>query len=137
MKFFGIFYGLGTRDHLWMSASFLRLAFIVAVVVFTVRMELMHLVLYAAAAAACVTLVCGLKSSVVELVNSAAVYAALMTLNIIYGYYNDVDGSPHLMAIYCLLGLFVFLYTLYFFIRGIGDLMIRKIAEYEPGRAAR
>jgi hypothetical protein len=132
MKFFGLFYKLGLRDQAWLSAGFLRLLFAIAIVCFAVRMGTIHTVFYIVASAAYVALSRGFKSCFVEIVNSVAVYAALTVLNIIFGYYRDVNGDPYFMAVYCLLGLFVALYLLYFYIRGIGDLLIRKIITFDP-----
>ncbi|MDR1028930.1 MAG: hypothetical protein LBL63_05870 [Clostridiales Family XIII bacterium] len=133
MKFFGAFFGLRLGDTLWLSAGLLRLAFVVAAVVFTVRIETIHMVFYIAVSGISITFMTGVKSSLLDLVNTVVAYAALTALNIIYGYYRDVDGDPRLMAIYCLLGVFVTLYLLYFYIRGVGNLLLRKIATDDFG----
>jgi hypothetical protein len=132
MKFFGIFYGLNARDHIWLSSGFLRLVYVVAIVLFAVQLEYVHMLFYMITTIVCVVFAKGVKLSIVELVNSVAIYAALMAAGIIFGYYTDVSGNPYLFAAYWLLGAFAALYTLYFYIRGIGDLMLRKIMEYDP-----
>ncbi|MDR1293304.1 MAG: hypothetical protein LBJ91_07930 [Clostridiales Family XIII bacterium] len=129
MKIFGAFFGLRAGDALWLSAGLLRISFVVAIVAFCVRMEMIHMVFYAATAGLSVIFTTGVKNSLLDLVNTVVAYAALTVLNIIFGYYRDVNGDPYLLAIYCLLGVFVALYLLYFYIRGIGELMLHKIAS--------
>jgi hypothetical protein len=134
MKFFGALFGLRTGDTLWLSAGLLRLAFVIGIVVFTVRIELIHMVFYIVASGISVVFTTGVRNSIVDLVNTVVAYVALSVTGVIFGYYRDVNGDPYLMAIYCLLGLFVTLYLLYFYIRGIGDLMLYKIANENFGQ---
>jgi hypothetical protein len=134
MKFFGALFGLSFRDALWLSSGLLRIAFVVAVVLFTVRIEMIHMIFYIAVSGISVALATGVKNSLLDLINTVVAYVALTVIGVIFGYYRDVNGDPYLMAIYCLLGVFVALYLLYFYIRGVGNLMIHKIANEDFGR---
>ncbi|MDR1293203.1 MAG: hypothetical protein LBJ91_07420 [Clostridiales Family XIII bacterium] len=129
MKFFGVFFGLRFGETLWLSAGLLKLAFVVGIVLFTVRIETIHMVFYIAVSGISIIFTAGVKNSLLELVNTVVAYAALTVIGIIFGYYRDVNGDPWLIAVYCLLSAFVTLYLLYFYIRGVGNLMLHKIAS--------
>jgi hypothetical protein len=133
MKFFGIFFGLRTGDTLWLSAGLLRIAFVVGIVMSAARLETIHTVFYIAVSGLSIAFIAGFAGSLLDLVNTVVAYAALVVLGIIHGYYRDISGDPSLMAIYWLLGIFVTLYLLYFYIRGVGNLLLRRIAADDFG----
>lgn len=122
MKVFGVFYNLSNREALWLSAGLLRVLFVAMIACFMVRMEPVHTAFYIALFAAYNALLFEPKRMLFDLLNSGVIYAALLVSNILMGFYRDVSGDARVMAVYVLLAIFVCIYSLYFYVKGIADL---------------
>ena len=129
MRIFGAFMGLNVREMLWMSAGAVRILFIICVCVFTLRLGIAHMAFYVALVMLSIITFFGFPRLLIDLVNAVAVYASLMALNILIGYYRDVNNEPMILLIYILLSLFTVLYSVYFYMKGISDLVISKLGD--------
>jgi hypothetical protein len=127
LRLLGIFMGLSVKDMLWMSAGAVRILFIICVCVFTQRLSLAHTALYVALFLIMTFTFFGLPRVLVDLINTAAIYASLMALGILIGYFRDVNNEPMILVIYILLSIFTVLYAVYFYLRGISDMVTGKL----------
>lgn len=129
LRLLGLFMGLSIKDMLWMSAGAVRILYIITVCVFTQRITTMHTVLYIALVLISVVTFLGFPRVLIDLVNAAAVYAALIALGILIGYFRDVNNEPMIIVVYVLLSIFIVLYSVYFYMKGVSE-MIKGKLEY-------
>jgi hypothetical protein len=128
-KFFGIFYNLTIRESLWLSSGLMRILFIAAIFVFRTRMEVAHTMLYLFLTAESVALIFSIGKMPIELVNCIAGYAVMTVANIIWGFYKEMykSGGYQWVVVYVLLSVFAVLYTVYFYLKGVSDMLEWKI----------
>jgi hypothetical protein len=136
IRFYGIFIGLTVREYLWISVGAVRILFIIVVCIFTQRMGIAHTALYIALFLLSEFTFFGFPRVLIDLINAAVGYAALTTLSILMGYFTDINNNPMILVIYILLSLFTVLYSVYFFLRGLSDLIRSKLG-YNQRRVAR
>ena len=129
MRIFGIFMGLNVREMLWLSAGAVRIIFVLCACVFTMRLGVAQMAFFVALLMLSVITYFVLPRVLIEVVNSVAVYAALVALNILIGYFRDINNNPMILVIYVLLSAFIVLYSVYFYMRGIADLITSKIGH--------
>ena len=128
IRVLGVFMGLNVKNMLWMSAGAVRILFIICVCVFTQRLSLAHTALYVALFLIMTFTFFGIPRVLIDLINTAAIYASLMALSILIGYYRDVNNEPMILVIYILLSIFTVLYATYFYLRGISDMVTGKLS---------
>ena len=129
MRLFGAFMGLNVREMLWMSAGVVRILFVICVCTFTLRLGIAHMAFYIALVMLSIITFFGFPRVLIDLVNASAVYVSLMAMNILIGYYRDINNEPMILLIYILLSVFTVLYSVYFYMRGISDLIICKLDD--------
>lgn len=135
-RLLGVFMGLDIREMLWLSVGAVRILFVFCVCVFAIRLGTAHAAFYVVLFLLSVISFFEFPRVLIELVNSVAVYAALIALGILLGYYRDINNEPMIFLIYVLLSMFVVLYSVYFYMRGISDLITAKLG-YENWKAAK
>jgi hypothetical protein len=133
LKFFGLLRDLKPNETLWLAACALRWVFVASLFFFGVRQATAHIIFYILVSFLCCALLPGMKRVVLEIVNAGVIYVAMTALSVLIGYYKDVYSDPLFFVIYCLLGVFALLYILYFFMRGISDMVTRKITYAGTG----
>ena len=136
MRIFGVFMGLNVREMLWLSVGAVRILFVLCACAFTIRLGTAHMAFFVALLMLSVITFFEFPRVLIEVVNSVAVYAALISLGILIGYFRDINNNPMIFVIYILLSIFVVLYSVYFYMRGISDLVLSKIG-HEDFRAAK
>lgn len=120
----GLFYGLGPRQRLAFSGLYLRLMFVLACLIWQTDIQAVHLIYLAAAGLVAGFLTASFGGLFQELVNSLLLGAGLLAGNLLIAYTKEIQFEWSIMAVYALLGCFILLYCLYFFIRDI-----RKLSE--------
>jgi hypothetical protein len=131
IRFFGIFTGLNIREMLWMSVGSVRILFIICFCVFAQRMGLLYTAFYLVLCLLAIFSFIKISRMLIEIVNTVAVYASLTALDILFGYFQDVNNNILILTVYILLSLFTILYSVYFFMRGISSMISIKIIR-EP-----
>lgn len=127
MRVFGLFYNMEPLEILHISTGFLRVLFVAAVVLFALQMKAVHIIFYVVIFLLCNLTFFAPKRFLFDLVNAVVVFAALLVGNILMGYYRDVSGDGRIFTVYALLGLFVVVYSLYFYLKDCTDLLRYKI----------
>ena len=126
-RIFGVFIGLNTNEMLWLSVGVVRILFVICVCTFTWRLGVAHAAFYFTLFLISAITFFEFPRVLIELINSVAVYAALIALGILIGYYRDINNEPMIVVIYVLLSVFAVLYSVYFYMRGISDLIKKKL----------
>jgi hypothetical protein len=127
MKVLGLLFGMPNRDVLWLAQAILREAFIVSVVVFHLRMDSAFIACFAGFVLIGALSYRGQPLKIVfDVINGAAMGAALLATNVMWGFLNEVRSDRSILLIYILLSVFVAVYSLYFIIKDLGDLFERK-----------
>jgi hypothetical protein len=128
MRALGLLFSMSRRRLLWMAQTILREAFIISVVVFRLQMNAALISFFAG------LVIIGLLTSggkpmklVFDLLNGAAMAAALIVTNILWAFMLEVRYDVSILVIYILISVFVSLYALYFGVKDLGDLLERDI----------
>ncbi|MDR0853750.1 MAG: hypothetical protein LBN34_05220 [Clostridiales Family XIII bacterium] len=129
IRFFGVFTGLQIQEMLWLSVGAVRILFIVCLCVFTQRLNASFTIFYLVLSLLAILTFFKPGRILIEIVNTVAVYASLTALNVLFGYYQDVNNHSIILTIYILLSLFTILYSVYFYMRGISNLVSGKIVH--------
>lgn len=131
LRFVGIFVGMNVREMLWFSVGMVRILFIITVCIFAPRLTVAHLAYFVALFLLSAFTFPKISRILLELISTAGIYVVLIVLGILLGYYNDINSDPLIIAIYVLLSLFAVFYSIYFFMRGISDLIFAKLGLEE------
>jgi hypothetical protein len=127
MKVLGMLFGMRNRDVLWLTQSILRETLIVSVAVFHLRMDVAFITCFAGFVIIGALAYRGQPMKILfDVINGAAMGAALLATNVMWGFLNEVRSDKSILLIYILLSIFVSVYSLYFIIKDLGDLFERK-----------
>ncbi|GHU66502.1 hypothetical protein AGMMS49983_16260 [Clostridia bacterium] len=130
-RILGLFMGMNVREMLWLSVGAVRILFVICVSVFTLRLGVGYLAFYAALFLLSAFTFFGFPRILIELINTVAVYVSLTALGILIGYFRDVNNEPMIFVIYVLLSLFTVLYSVYFYLKSVSDMVRGKLGLEE------
>jgi hypothetical protein len=132
LRFFGIFYGMRHRETLWLASGLVRLLFVLSVFAFAARMTPALTIFYVLVTLLAMFLCLNPRRFLLDLVNAAVVYVALLVGNILMGYNYEVNGDPRYVVVYVLLAVFVVFYTAYHYLKSISDELQVKASKVSP-----
>ncbi|MDR2420721.1 MAG: hypothetical protein LBD49_01270 [Oscillospiraceae bacterium] len=128
MRALSLLFGMPPRYMLWIAQAMVREAFIISVVVFRLNMNAAFLMFFTGLVL--IGLFArggGFGKALFDLVNSAAIAAALIVTNILWVFLNEIRNDVSILVIYILISVFVSVYNLYFGIKDLGDLFERDV----------
>ena len=135
-RLIGIFMGMNIREILWLSVGAIRILFVAVVCIFTLQLGIAHLAFFVALFLLSAFTYPKLSRLFIELINSVGIYAILIALGILIGYFKDINNNPMIVVVYVLLSIFAVLYSIYFYLKGISDLTVSKL-DMEEWKAAK
>jgi hypothetical protein len=139
LRFLGLFYNLTAREQLWLAAGTVRILFVAMVMFFWVPLQMTHISFYLLLFLLSAVLFFRVRRVLVDLLNTAVIFVAMVLSNLVSGYYWDVSGDLMLGSVCVLLALFVTMYVTYFFFKDTCDLLESKriAAPGARGKATR
>jgi hypothetical protein len=137
LKFLGLFYNLKLREQLWLSVGLLRLLFVAMIMFFWLPLQPSHIGFYIALFVLSNGLFLRLRRVLIDTLNSAAVFVAMIVSNLVSGYYWDVAGDMMIWSVCMLLALFVTVYVAYFYFKDICDMLEARQPQTLAERPAR
>jgi hypothetical protein len=126
LKFLGIFYNLKAREQLWLAVGIVKVLFVASVMFFWVELTIHHICFYGALYVLANILMFKVRRFLMDTINTAAIFVAMVVSNLVSGYYWDVSGDAMIMTVCVLLALFVTMYTLYFYFKDTCDILEYK-----------
>jgi hypothetical protein len=129
LRFLGIFYNLKVREQLWLAAGMMRVLFVATVMFFWINLQASHISFYLVLCVLSTALFFRVRRLPLDILNAAAIFVAMLVSNLVTGYYWDVSGDAAIWSVSMLLALFVTMYTAYFYLKDICDML-----EYRAGR---
>jgi hypothetical protein len=128
MRVLGLLFGMPRRNILWLSQAMIREALIISVVVFHLNMNAAFLSCFAGLVIiGLISYRGGATKIIFDVLNGAAVAAALIVTNILWVFLHEVRSDTSILVIYILISVFVSVYNLYFGVKDLGDLLERDI----------
>ena len=127
MRFVGIFMGMNVKEMLWFSVGIIRILFVIVVCIFVPKLSIGYMSFFVALFLISAFAFPKISRILVELLNTVGIFALLTALGILLGYYNDINNNPIIIAIYVLLSIFCALYSIYFFMKGVSELVVSKL----------
>lgn len=121
-RWLGIFYELGTRDRLCLACSWLRLMFLLVLLVQFKKLDALSFLLFLVPALVCVLTTGKGKKIPSKLLWLAAEMVALLSSNLVCGFYHDMQGGIGFVSIYVLMALFTSLFGIYLFLMDLSDI---------------
>lgn len=122
IRIFGLFYGLGNRQMAAMSLLYLRLMYVLSCIFGQTDVKSPQILMLAAFGILGGAAAGMLPGLIQEAVNTVLLTAGLVAGNLLLSYVREIQFEWSIMAVYYLLGLFMFLYCLYFFIKDIRNI---------------
>lgn len=121
-RWLGIFYELGVRDRLCLACSWLRLTFLLVLLVRFKTLDALSFFLFFVPALLCVLMTRKVKKIPGKLLWLAAEAVALLSSNLVCGFYHDMQGGIGFVSIYVLMALFTSLLGVYLFLMDLSDI---------------
>lgn len=121
-RWLGIFYELGARDRLCLACSWLRLMFLLVLLVRFKKLDALSFLLFFVPALVCMLTTKKVKKIPSKLLWLAAETVALLSSNLVCGFYHDMQGGIGFVSIYVLMALFTSLLGIYLFLMDLSDI---------------
>lgn len=121
-RWLGIFYELSAGDRVCLACSWLRLMLLLALLVQFRKLDVIGCVLFLVPALLCVLTTKKLKKIPSKLLWLAAEIVALLSSNLVCGFYHDVQAYAGYIAIYVFMALFTALLGIYLFLMDLSDI---------------
>ncbi|MDR1088817.1 MAG: hypothetical protein LBL23_06075 [Coriobacteriales bacterium] len=137
LRYVGIFYNLSVREQLWLSVGMVRVLFVASVMFFWIVLQTSHIAFYIALFVAYNALLFRVRRFIIDVLNTAVVFVAMVVSNLLTGYYYDVSGDLMIGAVCMLLALFVTMYVAYFYCKDVSDMLeFKQVGPRVSRRAA-
>lgn len=121
-RWLGIFYELRAGDRVCLTCSWLRLMLLLALLVQFRKLDVTGCILFLAPALLCVLTTKELKKIPGKLLWLAAEIIALVSSNLVCGFYHDVQSKVGFIVIYVFMALFTSLLGIYLFLMDLSDI---------------
>lgn len=126
VRVFGAFFALGRRGRLALSLLYLRWMFVLVCLIEMTDIKALHFLFLGALGLLAGLAVSGVFGCLREFINSALLAAGLIVGNLLVSYMREIQFEWSILAVYGLLGLFILLYCLYFFIRDMRSISLGR-----------
>lgn len=121
-RWLGIFYELSAGDRVCLACSWLRLMILLALLARFQKLDVISCILFLVPALLCALTTKELKKIPGKLLWLAAEIVALVSSNLVCGFYHDVQSSVGFIAIYVFMALFTALLGIYLFLMDLSDI---------------
>lgn len=121
-RWLGVFYGLDTRGLICLSCSWLKLMLLLALLVQFQKLDVSRCILFLIPALLYIMAAAGGRKVFGKLLWLAAEVVALVSTNLVCGFYHDVQRSAVFIAIYVFMALFTALLGIYLFLMELSDI---------------
>lgn len=130
----GLFYYLDFKPRVYLAAAYLRMILLIWMIfnekILSLPIQLLHFFLLLLT----VFFYPNVKSMVTVLINGILTVIAMVFCNILLDYSRLVQINVDLGMIYILLGVFIILYNLYYFIKSLQDVSKSRSLKEEGGK---
>lgn len=121
-RWLGVFYGLDTRGVVCLSCSWLKLMLLLALLLQFQKLDVSRYIMFLVPALIHIITASEIKRLPGKLLWLAAEVVALVSTNLVCGFYHDVQKSVMLIAVYAFMALFTALLGIYLFLMELSDI---------------
>lgn len=125
-KFFGIFMELDNKAILSLSVVVTKYIFIIYVLFNRNDLIEIHLYIFLFFSLIYVILTKSIKNLIIELISSFSLYYTIFFSKLLSGYINEIRFTWYIFIGNTLLIIFIFMYSTYFFIRNVDDIVSKN-----------
>lgn len=121
-RWLGIFYELSAGDRVCLACAWLRLLLLLALLVQFRKLDVVRCILFFVPSLLCVLMTKNAKKIPGKLLWLAAEAIALVSSNLVCGFYRDVQSNVWFIVIYVFMALFTSLLGIYLFLMDLSDI---------------
>lgn len=121
-RWLGVFYELEAEDRVCLACSWLRLLLLLTFLVQFQKLDAIRCILFLVPSLLCVLMTKTLKKIPGKFLWFVLEIVALVTTNLVCGFYHDVQSSAGFLVVYVLMALFTALLGIYLFLMDLSDI---------------
>ena len=121
-----LFFDMPVRYMVYLAASYIQLMFVWSSLLFSVQMQLVHLILLALLGLIQALTIAQIAEGIRSFVGSVLLYVAFLLVDLLKSYLSDIRFDWRIAFVCGLLSVFLLLYSVYFFLNSIKCLASRN-----------